>query len=191
MGYLKNAGNECDKIDIQATDGLAGTENSLAYRIAEVERHLHHYERWMEKAGTPTATHKAVSIGDADGDGPWVVDAGNDDWGAWVQTLGADDTPTDGVSTKMDPHLVLVTATERNSTYFFRIGFGASGAAALSAGTYTETVFQPASNQIDSGPIHISMERVASGSLMWAQCMCPGQDTGTISFYLGGHEYEG
>jgi hypothetical protein len=192
VGLSAAQNDALQKIDgPDATDGLLGTSNSLAYRIGEVERHLHHWERWLQLAGTPTDTHKAVGLGDADGAGPFIMDAGNDDWGAWVQILGADDTPIIVGSVKMDPHLILVTNTERNATYFLQIGFGATGAAALSAGTYTETVFQPVSNQIDSGPVTINSRRVAVGSLMWCRVMCPGQDTATLSAYFGGHEYEG
>ena len=171
--------------------GLGGVHDSVDYRVSEIERHLHSNERWMEMAGTPTATHFAVEVGHADGAGPWTLDAGDDDWGAWVQILGADDTPTDGAALYMDIHKIMVTAAERNLPYFFRFGYGASGAAALAAGTYTETVFVPASNVLDTGPLSIQTRRAAAGSLLWAQCMCPGQDTGTISLYPGGHEYEG
>ena len=186
-----NTEDPAGKIDDKAVDGLLGVSNSLAYKVQEIERHLHSYERWMELAGTPTGTHKAVGIGNADGAGPFVIDAGNDDWGAWVQLLGADDTPVIAGSVKMDPHMVMIAATERNETYFLQLGFGASGAAALSAGTYSEVVFQPSSNQADNGPMIVKTKRAASGSLMWARCMCPSQDTATLSFYIGGHEYEG
>ena len=182
---------DTSKIDDAATSGLAGTSNSLAYRVHEIERHFHSYERWVELAGTPTATHKAVGIGNADGAGPFIMDAGNDDWGAWVQILGSDDTPVIVGSVKMDIHQILVAATERNSTYFLQVGYGASGAAALSAGAYSEVVFQPASNQVDSGPVTIQTRRIASGTEMWCRVMCPGQNTATLNAYFGGHEYEG
>ena len=195
MCQILNQEDPAGKIDSEATNGLAGVSNSLAYRVHEIERHLHSYSRWMQLATTQTATHKAVGLGNADGAGPFILDAGNSSvtptWGTWVQLLGADDTPVIAGSVKMDPHLIMVTATERNATYFLQFGFGATGAAVLTAGSYTEIVFQPASNQVDSGPIEIQTRRIASGSLMWARCLCPGQNTATFSFYIGGHEYEG
>ena len=187
---------ETDKIDGATTDGLLGAHDSVAYRAGEIERHLHHRERWMQLATTQTATHKGVALGDTDGAGPYVMDAGDSSvtptWGTWIQILGADDTPAESATNVyMDPHLIMVTATERNATYFLQIGFGATGAAALLAGTYTETVFQPASNQIDSAPVSISTRRVATGSLMWCRVLCPANNTATLSAYFGGHEDEG
>ena len=43
------------KIDDQATDGLSGVHNSLAYRTQEIERHLHSRERWLGLAGASEA----------------------------------------------------------------------------------------------------------------------------------------
>jgi len=58
-----------DKIDGAATDGLAGTSNSLAYRVHEIEQHFHSSASWFEAAGTPTATHFADRIGTTGGGG--------------------------------------------------------------------------------------------------------------------------
>ena len=182
---------ETDKIDQAAADGLAGVTNSLAYLIDEIHYHLHSYERWFEVAGTPTGTHKADRIGTVGGAGVFVIDAGNDDWGTWVQLLGADDTPDDGVAAMYDLHRLEVSAAERNEIYFVQIGYGASGAAALSANDYTELAVKPLSNQLDSSPILLQSRRHDAGTLAWARCMCPGQNTATLNFLFGLHEYEG
>ncbi len=182
---------ETDKIDDAATDGMSGMADSLAYFADVLRNHHHSYERWFELAGTPSGTHKADRIGTVGGGGVFIIDAANDDWGAWVQLLGVDDTPDDGVAAHYDFHRLEVAAAERNEIYFVQIGFGASGAAALSAGSYTELVLKPLSNQIDSGPIYLQAERQAAGTLAWARCLCPGQNTATLSFFFGLHEYEG
>lgn len=170
--------------------GLLATPDSIAYSIGEVERHLHSYEHWFEKATAPNAEiHVADHIGE--GAGPFVVDAGNDDWGAWVQILGSTDTPHQAGSVKFDPHRLLFTNAESNESYFLQIANGASGAAGLAAGTYTEAAFHPASNQIDSGPVDIQTRRIATGTKVWVRCMCPGVNTATLTFYYGIHEYEG
>ena len=39
-----------NKIDAVATSGLAGVSNSLAYRVHEIEKHFHNYERWFGKS---------------------------------------------------------------------------------------------------------------------------------------------
>lgn len=179
-----------NKIDSAATDGLTGVEDSLAYRIHEIERHFHSYERWFETAATPNGEiHVADRIGS--GGGAFQVDAGNDDWGAWVQILGSSDTPADAGKVEFDLHRISIVNAERNADYFVQIAFGASGAAALLVNTYTEEPFKPASNQVDSSAVYTQSKRQAAGTKTWVRTKCPGQDTGTLSFYHGIHEYEG
>ena len=179
-----------DKIDNAATLGLAGAHNSLAYRIHEVERHFHSYERWFELAAVPAAeTHRADAAGT--GAGVFQIDAGTDDWGSWLQILGSSDTPADAGNVYFDLHRLMVTATERNLPYVVQIAFGATGDGAVTAGEYLEVVFAPASNLVDSGPVDVNSRRIAAGTKAWARCICPGQDTATIDFMFGLHEYEG
>jgi hypothetical protein len=185
-----NGVSDLQKIDSAGTDGLAGVHNSLAYRVHEIERHFHSYERWFELAAAPVGTtHRADPAGT--GAGVFTIDAGNTIYGAWLQLLGSTDTPAIADSVYYDPHKLLMTAAERNEIYVMQIGFGASGAAALEAGTYTEVVFHPQSNVIDSGPVVVQSRRHAAGELMWARCLCPGFDTGLLSFVIGIHEYPG
>ena len=180
---------DTQKIDNAATDGLQGVSNSLAYRVHEIERHLHSGARWFETATTPDGeVHVADEIGS--GGGAFQIDAGNDTWGSWVQVLGSSDTPTVTGKAYFDPHQFIVEGTERASTYFIRMTRGASGAAGLAAGTYTEFVYA-ASVQKEAGIISVQTGRAPAGSKLWAQCMCPGENTGTLDFYFGLHEYEG
>lgn len=189
-GALTDISDETDKIDSAATDGLAGTSNSTAYRAHETERHFHSYESWFETAASPSGeTNVADRIGD--GSGVFQIDAGNNDWGSWVQVLGSADTPARAGNTKFDLHRLEISATERNEVYFVQVAFGDSGAAGLAAGDYTEAVFKAASNQVDSGPVIIQDRRKDVGTKAWARCKCPGQNTATLDFYLGLHEYEG
>ena len=185
-----NGVTDLQKVDSAATRGLLGVEDSLAYRIHELERHLHSYERWFELAAVPNGTiHRGDAIGT--GAGAFQIDAGNDVYGAWVQVLGSSDTPAIAGSTHYNVHRINVEATERAFTYVIQIGFGVTGAAALTAGTYTEVPFTPATNLIDSGPIIVQTRRQTAGTLAWARCICPGQNTATMDFYIGIHEYEG
>ncbi len=178
------------KIDDLAVNGLSGVDDSLAYKVNEIEKHLHGYESWFGVAAVPTGTHLADRVGSGT-DEPFQLDAGNDTWGAWVQLLGTDDTPARTGMLKYDPHQITVSNTERNATYFLQFGYGASGAAALAADTYTEVVFVPISNQVDSGPVQIMMNRADIDTLLWARTWCRDQNTATIDFYLGIHEYIG
>jgi len=177
------------KIDGEAVDGLAGVSNSLAYKVHEIERHLHSGARWFETAAVPDGEdHVADSIGS--GNGAFRADAGNDTWGSWVQVLGADDTPTVEGKVFFDPHQLIIEDTERASTYFLQFARGDSGAAGLAAGTYTELVYG-ASVQKETGIIPVQTGRAPAGSKLWWRVMCPGQDTSWMDAYIGIHEYEG
>ena len=84
---------DTSKIDDAAVDGLSGTSNSLAYKVAEIERHFHSGARWFETASVPDAeVHVADEIGS--GGGAFRIDSGTFTWGSWLQVLGSDDTPT-------------------------------------------------------------------------------------------------
>lgn len=186
---IESIESETNKIAQEATSGLGETYNSLAYRIAEIERHLHSGARWFETAAVPSGeTHVADRIGV--GGGAFQIDAGNDDWGSWVQILGSDDTPTEVGKPYFDPHQFIVEDVERAATYFVQITRGSSGAAGLAAGTYSEFVYAAISAK-DTAIIPVQTGRAPAGSKLWARCMCPGQNTATMDFYVGIHEYEG
>ena len=184
-------GENPPKIDDEATDGLLGEVDSLAYRVAEIERHHHNWERWFEAAATPSGeTHVADRMGE--GGGSFQVDAGNDDWGAWVQILGSDDTPVVEGNAFVDAHRVAFTAQERNNqVYFLQFALGVSGAAALAAGTYSEFVLRTGSGASVVEPVAMLTRRFASSTKLWARTKAPGANTGTIDFCIGVHEYEG
>ena len=174
--------------ETEATDGLSAVHDSQAYRLAEVERHFHGYERWYGVAGTPTASHLADRIDAAIV--PFTADGGNGIWGNWVQVFGSADTPAGWVY--FDAHRLQITAVERTAAvHFFQMGIGATSADILTAGTYTELVFHPQGNQGQRVPVDTMMRRAAAGSLIWVRVLAYGSDTGTVNFYLGLHGYEG
>ena len=74
MGYISSPKSlNPAQMDHAATLGLLGTVDSLAYRVHEIERHLHSSGSWFGIAGTPSATHKADRIGTCAG--PFQLDA--------------------------------------------------------------------------------------------------------------------
>lgn len=183
-----------DKIDGVAVNGLTGVSNSLAYKVHEIERHLHSYERWLGLAVTPSGeTHRADRITDytiANVIAPFVVDAGNDAWGSWVQVLGSSDTPVDAAKTHFDISYVSFSSNERAGIYFVQFGFGTSAAQAVADSTFTVcTAPFDAPNVFDSD--RLQSRRNAAGTKVWVRCLVPGQNTGLLSFYIGLHEYEG
>jgi hypothetical protein len=190
-GALTSISDETDKIDGAATDGLAGVSNSLAYRANEIERHLHGWERWFGLAGAPDAeVHRADRIGTTVT--AFQADGGNNTWGSWLQVLGSSDTPADVGQAKYDLHRIQVVAVERtNATHFVQIALGASGAAALASGDYTELVFHPQSVQAQEVPVDMIMRRKDATTKAWLRCWVVGQNTGTMDFFVGVHEYAG
>jgi hypothetical protein len=184
-------GSDASGISNSATGGLTGADNSLSYRIAEVDRHIHGWERWFGKADTPDGeVHVADRIGTTST--PFQIDAGDDIWGEWLQILGSSDTPAVAGQVKFDLHRITVTGVERTAAiHFVQIGYGASGAAALTANTYTEFVFEPTVVQGRVAPIDIITRRRDAGTKAWMRTWIVGQDTGTMDFFIGLHEYEG
>lgn len=189
-GALTSISAETDKIDSAASDGLAGAEDSTSYRAHEAERHAHSYERWFETAAAPNGeVHVADAIGS--GSGAFQLDAGNDDWGSWLQILGSSDTPAISGLTNYDLHRMSIEAVEREATYFVQVALGASGAAALTAGDYTEFIYIPETNKKEPAPVFMQTRRAAVGTKAWARTKCPGQNTATMDLYHGLHQYEG
>lgn len=182
---------ELSKIANADAGGLAATSGSLTYGIGEAERHFHSYESWFGAAASPSGeTHVADRI--AKDIGSFQLDAGNDTWGSWVQILGSSDTPARAGNVKFDFHKLFVTAVERAATvYFLQFAFGADGDTALAAGTYTEIVYRSGAAVQREAPVNIQTRRITAGTKVWARCLSYDQNTGTINFYVGIHEYEG
>lgn len=163
---------------------------SLGDRIRQLYDHAGTYSQWYGVAGTPSGTHKADRVGVTDL--PLQMDAGNDAWGTWLQILGSADTPH--IAGKTEYHLtkLVVTAVERNTQiHFIQIGFGASGADALTNETYSDLVFVPLLATGWETPLAMACGHEASGTLAWARAKVPGQDTGTVTFFFAIHENAG
>jgi hypothetical protein len=187
LGTLTNTGGT-------ATLGaiLGDMANEPIYnRLYELERHFHGYERWLCAAVTPNAeVHVADRIGSAaTAVSPFTVTSGNDTWGSWVQILGSSDTPVIATHTKYDLHRLLVLVANQVSPYFVQIGFGASGAAALAADTFSSTVINPASNTDKTEALPFMSRRQAAGTKTWIRCWCVGANAKTLTVMFGLHEY--
>ncbi len=149
--------------------------------------HNHSYERWGAVASSPSGT----DIADFDTMTAFQVDAGNDDWGSWLQILGTDDTPVDTGKQLYDLHRIFLTAVERTNTdHRMQIAFGTSATVAVAAGDYTAVMFQPAGAQAQEFPVEVQAERQTSGTEAWARLWSTGQNTGTVDFFFGLHGYD-
>ena len=96
-------------------------------------------EIWLGAAAAPNGE---VHVADTDSMEAFIADAGNDTWGSWLQIVGSSDTPIEAGRVLFGACRLLVSGVERaNTETRVQVGFGATGAAALTAGTYTELVF--------------------------------------------------
>ncbi len=181
---------ELAKIDNLAIEGLLGTEDSLGYKTEEIETHFHSCERWFGLAAAPSGeTHRADRL--ASGMGAFEIDAGNDDWGSWVQIVGTLDLPTNSFI-KYDLHRIFVIDSQRSQEYFIQIAFGNdTPAAALLALDYTEFLFKAPTVATSGVPLKIQSGTRSAGNKAWARGLVPGQVSGTLNFYFGIHEYPG
>ena len=170
--------------------GIGGDLGQRILDIAEIlELHQHSHERWFGAAAVANGEiHVADSILTVKV--PFVVDAGDDTWGAWVQILGSSDTPAIVGSTKFDSHRFNFTAFEtNNSVHGVQVAAGDSGAAGLGAGHYNEFILRTGGGTTFVGPIDIIDERHDVGTKLWIRNWCHGVNTSTLSFFFGLHEY--
>lgn len=187
---MKTVGN--DPTGVNTTEGLSATPGSMPYIVAEIERHFHNRERWFGAAAAAVGeTHVADRM--AGGIDPFTLTAGNDDFGAWVQLLGSEDTPIVTGAAYFDAHNVLVTGTNSTDPFIVQLVSGESSgiAAKLAVNQYTEVPYISGSNLNDSGITHIKSPRIEAGEKIWARACCIGGNGSTISVYFGIHGYEG
>lgn len=165
-------------------------QREILEEVIEIEHHLHNWERWFGAAVSPSGeTHVADRIGITTT--AFQIDGGDDTWGAWVQIIGSEDTPADVGMIKYDVHRLQIVAVERGSAeHFVQIAFGDSGADALAAGNYTEFAYRPQSGSLDEGPVLMISKRILAGVKAWARVFVVGENTGTIDFFHGLHEYD-
>lgn len=186
------SGQNNPKIDSLATNGLSGIEDSLAYRVEEIEKHLHNNEKWFGAAAVPSGeTHIVDRMGP--GIAAIALLSGNDAFGSWTQVLGSADTPVKTGMVSFDAHRYMVTTTDSTSPFLIQVVSGESAgiAAKLASEDYSEYPYIAPTNSNDAGINEAMSIRTAAGTKLWARCICIGQNAKTINVYYGIHEYEG
>lgn len=183
------------KIDSEATLGLTGTSNSLAYRVHEIENHFHSVERWVGIRGSQTGTDWGVDTSIT----PFQAISGNNTYGADANdealVLGTGDLPIVSGGVKTDIQRLFIIDSSVDTRWKLRIIYGSGTmAAAIAAGQYTEIITQiDATNpQLSTtSPVEIRIPRFTSGTdQIWVQGW-NATDNATIDFLVGVHEYEG
>ncbi len=188
---FKQTNDMASLIDDKATLGLAGTSNSLAYRVMELERHFHCRERWFGISADQSGTDWAL----ADTLAPFVITSGNNTWGAAAKILGTSDTPAIDGNVKYDPHRFLITTVSVDTIWKLQFIYGTGTAAdAVTAGQFTSiyTGYDSANpTTLPRVPVDIHIPRlVCAADQLW----CRGwnaTNSSTISIFVGIHEYEG
>jgi len=200
---------ETSKIDKKAVDGLIGVNNSLAYKVHEIEKHLHNREFWYGQSASPV---QGVTAGEKGIGTPFVTSSVNtgDGFGAWIPILGNTDLPSDtGSGTAFfDANRMEITdVTDGDKLpHFIQLGWSTLSAAStdIEAGADAITnkqisgfIFVPEKDG-KSSPISFMMPRIAVGTRLLMRYKVHNRNTpfalvaGTnLHFFLGLHEYKG
>ena len=193
MTYTINGVNGYDLIDNATTVGLLGADNSLAYRVHEIERHIHGRERWLGKSadqsGDDWAANNLTPFRAISGTNAYGADA-NDE----AKVLGTLDTPQITGMVRYDMHRIMMVAASSETVYKLRIVYGSGTMAdAITAGQYTElcVMADAAVAQVPHDAFEIMMPRGYCGvTKVWVQAW-NATNNATIDFLVALHEYEG
>ena len=182
---IVTAKSDVSFIASETTPGLLGVENSLDYRVSEIERHLHNAEIWFGQGGGGLAERNNLT--------PWTLTTGAaDTFGAPVQLTDGSQFPPILVQTlpafKYDMQRIeVVNASANNTTYMieFYVGTGAFADA-----TFLTSIPYRQANQSVVIPVALVSRRVLTANNMWARAKAqtPGD---TIQILIGVHFYEG
>lgn len=184
---------EALKIDQLTTAGLRGTSNSLAYRVHEIERHLHGRERWRGKKAVQTATDWADDVLT-----PFRATSGENAYGSdendEALVLGTDDTPIIAGMVRYDLHRIILVNASASTAYKLRLVYGSGTMAdAITAGQFSELVIMsdPSAQQVAHDVFDVMMPRGTSGvTKVWIQAW-NATNNATVDVLVGLHEYEG
>lgn len=191
--------SDTSKIDSQAVSGLSGVSNSLAYKVHEIEKHFHNYERWYGKSADQSGENPwATGLSEAGMRTSFQAISGTNDYGGdandEAQVWGLYDTlSVGGVSqTKLDIHKIFVTASSVTTIWYLRFIYGTGTMAdAIIAGQYSTIplVADAAQGGSIDVIIPIMMPRITIGThKMWVQGK-NATNNATIDFLVGVHGY--
>jgi hypothetical protein len=201
-GFTNNGERKVDELKV---NGLLGVNNSLAYKVHEIEKHLHNAERWIGEPETRNAEITCFSVATVK---PFQTNAGDGTAGGasqpWTEGYG---TPLCVVGTgytsvsyvagvKFDLHRLQIHTTQSTTDKKIqRIqliwGTGTVGDA-ITANQISEVMSDPDDGGGKNAPIPIMMPRLTIGiDKIWARHWVDNVNTGTLDFFLGLHEYVG
>ena len=188
-GALTSISAETDKIDSAVTSGLAGTSNSLAYRVHEIEKHVHNRARRWGATAAPDETNAI----EANVNRPFVAISGNNAWGAAIPIIGTADAPVPAPdNARFDLHHLMIVDVDDTTVYRIRIIYGTGTSAdAIAAGQWTEFMFMAGTGPKTTGAaMEVMMPRVAVGAKCWAS-VWNASNLSEVDFFIGVHGYAG
>ncbi len=177
------------KIDKTAVNGLLGGNNSLAYKVHEIEKHFHSSEFWFGNDGDSTMSR-------ANNTTPWVLDGGAQNvYGTEVQISAANDFNADiegqTAAVKIDLHKITVVESEENDVNYV-IQFWAGETTFSEAGFLTEVPYRTGGNAAEAQPISVMCPRFKVGCKIWGRVKCShAVSNKQLSILIGAHGYKG
>ena len=183
LGTLSNIEDETNKIDSAAVDGLLGTNNSLAYKVHEIEKHFHNNSQWFGKSAVD-------DLLDRDSVTPWELTAGESQaYGTEVQLSDGTEIESGSATKKFDLHEVLVVSNDAgNAVTTFKIEFWYGTGLFAAATLLTEAVTTFYSVSDNHGVIITICPRIACNNKLWARVKCS-VNSKTLGFLIGLHTY--
>jgi hypothetical protein len=187
IGRLTRIFAGTNKIEDEATLGLLGTSNSLAYRIHEMERHVHSNERWASKLAVPAANRVTTT-----GMTPFIIASGANAYGVAVQVMDiADAVGLFPGAVKYDLHRLFISDLDHTTPYRLRISYGTGTQPdAVAAGQYSEVMWRSDNVNSDRAPITVQMRRIDAATKSWIE-IWNATNGSEMDLYTGLHFYEG
>ena len=183
---------QTDKIDKIAVSGLLGAPDSLAYKVSELESHIHNHEHWRGKLAVQTATNWMDNVLT-----PFRAISGANAYGAnandEAQVIGSADTPVSVGMVKYDCYRIIILALSSNTIWKLRMVWGTGTLAqAITAEQFTELMVLNiiATGNAGGFPVDFRMPRISVGTKLWVQAWNASLGA-TIDFCIGIHEYVG
>jgi len=184
VAIQKQVKTQTDNIDEHAVLGLAGTVDSLAYKVHEIEKHFHNSAQWYGKDSVDDLLNR-------DSVTPFVLTAGDDqDYGTEVQLSDGTEIEGGSATKKFDFHKILITdnnAGNTSTTFKFELWYGTGIFAA--ATLLTECVANFYSISDNHGVMEFPCPRIACNNKLWARVKC-NVNGKSCSILVGVHVYE-
>jgi hypothetical protein len=180
-----------DQVD-DGTNHLHEVVQLAKHYSFEIERHVHHYDRWFGAAASASAPGH---VADHNSLTPFTVTAGEDVFGSWVQILGEDDTPVVPGKVKFDLNKIMETNVSTDATYILQIAYdddsSTSGDTVISNYTYSEDMMYVHAGVTKDVIVEVinSRRHDCGATRAWARAMADGSGK-SISFFYALHEYE-